>query len=718
MTSKISYSKFIKEDIRHRGWLAALSCVFLLLSVTVSTMLLLETSLSSELSFDNPNRAEQLMVIRNTFPAMLNGSYNMFPLLLILLLGVLAAVTGFSYLHSKEKTDFYHSLPLSRQQLFAISYLSGLLIFAVPYLAAGLLTILAGSVYGIVTASVLGKSLLAMLGGILGFLLLYHLTLFAMMLTGKIVTGILAAATLFVYGSIAGALARNLASYFFSTYHAQNAWLSDMLYGFRSPLEILGQILGGTTYFDNQYHSANAMTYYTLRFFNVSDTRSLAAILAVTVTVLAATLFLSVLVYKKRPSEAAGNALAFPWTAPFIKVMISVPTALFLGLLIGSMYGSGAKWVILISILMVILLCALIEFIYHMDLRQLFSGKVSSILSFLAVAGILCILHFDVFGYDTWLPEESSLESMALDISQIYSYFCYPNTVAYNVNQPLNPNLLEDEDSQLQDFSAIYELAQEGVENQRANFNETGNQDAEEAVSISIRYNKKSGKSVYRIYTVRKEHALTALSALCQDESYRKKLFPIFYVDYDSVSAVRLTDVYQRPELLELTRAQQDALLDAYKQDVIKADIRDLQYEMPAGELSLDIPETMQPGISVYSSKYNITLPNFYLYESYENSLALLEKYGYTIRQRIDPEDVAQVTLSEADFSKTVDAYESAVWTAESQESILTEPDEIEHILSQIQYTVLPILGREKPFLRSVEILLKDGPDPTYYALP
>ncbi len=71
MTSKISYSKFIKEDIRHRGWLAVLSAVLLLLCVTVSAMLLLEASLTN---ITDTGLEEQLRIFRNIFPALLNGS--------------------------------------------------------------------------------------------------------------------------------------------------------------------------------------------------------------------------------------------------------------------------------------------------------------------------------------------------------------------------------------------------------------------------------------------------------------------------------------------------------------------------------------------------------------------------------------------------------------------------------------------------------------------
>ena len=39
MISKISYIKLIREDIRHRGWLAALSGVLLFLSMPVYTLI-------------------------------------------------------------------------------------------------------------------------------------------------------------------------------------------------------------------------------------------------------------------------------------------------------------------------------------------------------------------------------------------------------------------------------------------------------------------------------------------------------------------------------------------------------------------------------------------------------------------------------------------------------------------------------------------------------
>lgn len=66
--------------------------------------------------------------------------------LLLWMIPIAAAVGGlaeFSFLHSRRKTDFYHSLPVKREILFAVSYVGGILYVAVPYviglLAAGLM---------------------------------------------------------------------------------------------------------------------------------------------------------------------------------------------------------------------------------------------------------------------------------------------------------------------------------------------------------------------------------------------------------------------------------------------------------------------------------------------------------------------------------------------------------------------------------------------------
>lgn len=719
MTSKISFSKFVKEDIRHRGWLAALSFILLLLSETVFAMLILDAFLTPD---EFSSMAMQLDEVRKVFPALLNGNCSSALEVVLFLLAVLCAVTGFSYLHSPEKTDFYHSFPVSRTQWFSISYVSGLMIFLIPYLISCLFTILAGIRYEVITAAVLSRSLLSVLGGILAFLLIYHVAILAMMLTGKVVTGVLAALALSVYGSMAGGLGSHMALYFFDTCSGQGYEFHEKISSFLSPFAMFSQLIADTSGYEGSYSISTGILRYIQRFLRASGADNLPILLIYTVFFLAVLWIVSLLLYKKRPSEAAGSALAYPRTAPVIKVLVSIPTALYIGMLIGSMYNESTKWIITISLLSAILLCGLIEFIYHMDLRRLFAGKYSSLLSIAGVAAILCVFRFDLIGFDTWFPEENALESMSFEIGELYSYFSYPADMVFNSYGSRDPDFLNGDEGQIYEFKPVYELAREGVENMKKGVSRKDiySQDISgKYVGLTVRYNKKSGKPVYRNYAVQKETALAALDSLCKDEDYRRVLFPVFHIDADDITAIRLTDIYHEPTLLDLSQKQQEELLESYRKDILKVDITKLQNELPIGEISVDIPEedTDVPG-------YAITVPGLYLYEGFENSLTLLEEYGYTIQREINPNDVDLMKYIGSDDEQAMDTdniYDvtSSAWDApvKSQERIVTEPKEIQEILSQIEYPCSRLLGSELTS-RSVEITFKGNTEPYYYPLP
>ncbi len=712
MTSKISFSKFVKEDIRHRGWLAVLSFVLLLLSETIFAMLILDASLSHD---EFSSMTLQLDEVRNVFPGLLNGNCSVALEAVLFSMAVLCAATGFAYLHSTERTDFYHSFPLSRTQWFCISYVGGLLIFLVPYLISSLLTVLAGIHYEIITSAVLCRSLLAVSGGILAFLLIYHVAIFAMVLTGKVVTGVLAALALSVYGNIAGGVGYEMASYFFDTYSRQGDGFYEKISGFLSPFVLSSQLIADTSGYDNL---PSGSLIYISRLLRSSGTDDLIMCLICTVIFLAVLWSVSLLLYKRRPSEAAGNALAYPKTAPVIKVLVAIPTALYIGILIGSTYSGSTKWIIMISLLSAVLLCGLIEFIYHMDLRRLSAGKYSSLISILGVAGILCIFQFDLFGYDTWLPKESSLESMSFEINELYSYFCYPYSISVSSELLKDPDLLDGEEGTFYDFMPIYELAREGVENVNSGIslkNMYRLDASDEYVNLTVRYNKKSGSPSYRNYAVSKESALDTLERLCQEESYRRTLFPVFHIDVDEITAIRLMDIYQDSVLLQLSEGQKEALLDAYKKDVLKVDISELQKGVPIAELLVELPENNESGIYNYS----ITVPNLYLYESYENTLALLEEYGYTVRREINFEDVTLMKYIYPIEADTADAHaaSSGFTPMERQERVVTDPEEIKEFLSQVRYSSARLLGQSLT-PRSLEITMKENMDSYYYPLP
>lgn len=409
MISKISYIKLIREDIRHRGWLAALSGVLLFLSMPVYTLIYLDSY------SEDP---EVLKEFADTFSGFINGYNSAFLIILIGILAFAVGISGFQFMHKKEKLDFYHGLALKRHQLFAISYLAGLFLFLIPYIVCTVLTILVGAVKGIMTLSLAGECFLTMGTGILAFLLIYHTCIFAGMLTGRSVTMFLGTLVIGVYPSLVLTLLPSLRDAFFQTTYNVHDSIPEKLSEYLSPFPLFIRMLEQ----NNSYSNVFMIT----------------AALVLIVLLLAA----SIMLYRIYPSESAGNALAFKFTPPVFKVLISIPTAVFISLLVKSFIGaSGTKWIIILSMLAIVLLCGLIEFIYWQDLKMLLKGWRSSVIAIGFVAVLLAVFQFDFTGYPEDYTSEDDRESFVLsdDVDVLYNL---AQSGIENVKKGITPNTL------------------------------------------------------------------------------------------------------------------------------------------------------------------------------------------------------------------------------------------------------------------------------------
>ncbi len=695
MTSKtsynksISYKKFILENIRQRGWLAALSFIALFLVQTVYPTLNMENRLSNFHS--DYNRYQE------QFPEMLNGVRNAPLSFVIVLLAVLCATSGYSYLHQREKSDFFHGFPLKRTQWYEISYYGGLFIFLIPYLFASLCAIAVAAGRKLISAPIFGQCILAVFGGILGFIILYHTAILAMMLTGKLLSGVLASFVLFVYGDLINSLFHDLSSYFFDTYFGYYKESSNLFQPYLSPFHM--------------YFNFASQTVYT----SGTPACPLPLFLLISITIIIALWFLARFLYQKRPLEAAENALVYPKTASVIKILIAVPTALFIGIYADSFYYHfDNKWMIICCILSVILLCGIIEFIYTQDLRQVCNRKYSSLISILGVIGILGALQFDVFGYDTWLPETDKLDSMAFFADPFENYFMYPDSFL-NTNTP--KDLINVDEMQQKDFENIYVLAQEGILNQENGITPTAviEDNLNDYINISVRFNKSDEQHIYRTYAVQRSHVLNCLEELCEEDSYRKTLFPVFYLESSDILSITLHDLLSTKSL-DLTEEEKKALFVAYQTDVLQADIHTLQETDPIGCFSffIKVKDTSIPETNSSTTQ----LSQLYLYDTYKNTLELLKQYGYTICNEIKPEDVIQMTL----ISYTTEGKEininDTIFYDESESSILvTDPVEINNLLDRISYVSPGILGGRDFTSDSIEIWLKGNTEARYYPL-
>ena len=219
MTAKLTGVKLLWEDVKTRSWLFIL--------MTVGSAALLPFGLQMRLStleYDMlPVLQEDMEWFRQAKEQVLLdvlGYGNSMVYFGCIVAAVISAVTGFAYLQSRRQVDFYHSLPLRRERLFLIRYLGGFLMTAVPYLlcaAAALLGV--GGAHGALCRETAAAAAGAAGFYILLFLLFYTLAVLAVLLTGRILTGLLLTGFFYLYGALCTWLIQREMSFYFSTYY-------------------------------------------------------------------------------------------------------------------------------------------------------------------------------------------------------------------------------------------------------------------------------------------------------------------------------------------------------------------------------------------------------------------------------------------------------------------------------------------------------------------
>lgn len=147
MTSKHLFLKSIREELRHKVWMIALSLLGNFLAMPVVWLLRY-----SDVNMLGPAAVTDSMAVDDLEKMIMAAGDMMakyFQTSMLLAAGVIAIVgavivglEGFRFLQQKSMVDTWHSLPVSRTVLFGAKYVSGLLIWLVPYLLCMLLACL------------------------------------------------------------------------------------------------------------------------------------------------------------------------------------------------------------------------------------------------------------------------------------------------------------------------------------------------------------------------------------------------------------------------------------------------------------------------------------------------------------------------------------------------------------------------------------------------
>ena len=230
--------------------------------------------------------------------------------ILIFAYAPLCAACVFGYLHNPRSSNMLHAFPVTRNSLFVSNFLSGLLLFLLPWTAVCLVTLLMFTAAGIHLSLLF--SIFAV--GVLTYLFFFAMSVFCMLLCGKTIFGILV--------------------YLFLNYGL--AVMEMMIFTIVEPflfgIDVSGEFL--SEYLPILYMVTNPIWGYYGKTGPLWHCNWLfLAILSAFALVL---IGLAWLLYRKRHMEQTGNPIAYPRLQGIVHVAVSFFAALALGLFITS----------------------------------------------------------------------------------------------------------------------------------------------------------------------------------------------------------------------------------------------------------------------------------------------------------------------------------------------------------------------------------------------
>ncbi len=420
MTLQISTRKLLKQEIRQNGWMFGITALGHLLSGPV--VFLLYTS----------NHANWTMeTAHQRYHAFFTDVYFIWQLLAML--GCLCvAVFTYRYLFSRRMVDLYHSVPISRNQLFLVKYLHGLLIWLIPFIISAtsiMLFCLIRTIGQPYQLELLETMLRCVVLLIICFIVFYHLFLTAVYLSGNTINMF---TNLVIIGCSVIAISSACfacAGYFFNTFcYTPTKLLTDILYGL-SPLATPFAMFG--------YLASSVLSTDHVPLVIISMLTSLGM------------LGIAWILCQKRPSELAERGtIAKHYTAPAriaASVLVGIAGSLFFSEIVSN--DQQLPWGIFGALLSSTVTFGVINSIFRTTIKAFFRHKIQMILSTVCSIGIILIFQLDLFGYDAYLPDKEEIAGVAIYTSQLAdnSTYARPSGTSGIVSIPRSNSVVQED---------------------------------------------------------------------------------------------------------------------------------------------------------------------------------------------------------------------------------------------------------------------------------
>ena len=678
MTSKSLFFKLMKEDFKTRVWTLAISILIFFFSLIVATAMMISFNLYEGSAYSYKDD------LALNFISYIDGKNPFFGMIFIVL-ALVMAMSGFSYLYSKKKVDMYHSLPVKREVLYFVKIINGILIVVIPFaiseIFASLLILANTGEIMVITSALWSIAEWTIL-----FILSYFLTVFSIMLTGNMLIGILACGFFSFYFPVLSLVLKGYQSSFFATYYSSGFIIEDVL--------------------------PNMSSFILM--FNITELKWLVRIIIVILASIAF-LFINLLLYKKRASEAAGKSVSFNIIKLPIKSMMVIFMSILMYLLGYEVMNDSIGWGFFGLIVSGVITHCVMEIIYNQDFKKIFAKKIELLVLIIISIFIAAAFQFDIFGYDSYIPSASQIKSTAVisnllesNSEQYYNkveitdgYYNYSFVdVDYASDSKVEADLIKKMDIQNKD--AVLELARQGIEAAKYDLEMYGNFD-----KVLISYKLKNGRTVGRVYYVDLDQSTSGLSSIYADESYKKSIYPILSENPEKIVSVDFNGIMNNDTHIVFHDDEwKKKFVETYKNELMNLDYETKLKSYPFASIRFN-DDFMEGALRNYAgfnytsdsttavnSKWENVYANslesvgFYpIYPEFKETLALLKEMDVEVIYKFPAEYVESIDVSYNDWENieldnNIEEVES--YSSETTPKTFTDKKDIEDILDKL----------------------------------
>lgn len=602
MTSRISFSKLMKENMCHRLAVNVVTLIYFLFTLLCFVIEVQNAVISDE----------------NVYKTILYAAGPTGLLTVCAVLGAVTAFCEFAYLHSKTKTDFYHSLPVRRKDIFWSVTANSFLIFAVLLAADFVIKAVITLVLGYFTLEVFSYLLLAILCSMLAFGAAFFTAALAMIMTGHIVVGILGTAVFITWAPlIIKYMFIDLQRNFFMAYVEPSKIFQIFDYG--SPVYLAVCLLPLE---EGWQWTQKALLMLTI---------------CVWIVILAV---LCQYLFERRPSETAGKSMAFSKINPIIRVLLVIPAAVYTGSYLYSMtLSSSSIWIFIGVVIGTVLFHGIIECIYQFDIRGMWSNKKQMLLTLAAVFCLTVSFYLDLYGYDRFVPAAGGVESVMLEdnvasVREGYFWGEKQKEITGKEKEEIL-SLLNTAVQKKHRSAAIAENERDGYTG--FYYSATGRRLSEEgSKGIQAVYHMRNGSEIKRNFELPEDIADEIMDRAYSMEDFRKSVYSLYTADWNQITDISYNNMLEE-QTLHLTEDAQKEFLATYLDELGSLTYEEMRTIMPVAELCIN--HKIEKDGSSFEDFY-------YIYPSFTKTLAFYNSKGYDINKTLADVNISDVKIT------------------------------------------------------------------------